>query len=119
MLPTEVITKKDYAAIGEEISHEMGNEMIKAYETAHPDEPTGFVIGRNIIEKMLAQPGCVGLHFRYALNEQGQKTFVYVGVDAKGKEMLQRTMVSENGVIVSEDALMADWIFWPSLGFGR
>jgi hypothetical protein len=113
MLQKELIAKKDYAAIGEEISHEMGNEMIKAFETAHPGEATGFIIGRNVIEKMLAQPGCVGLHFRYALNEQGQKTFVYVGIDANGNEILQHTMVRENGVIVSENAMMADWIFWP------
>lgn len=113
----ELTTKKDYAAIGEEITHEMGNGMIKAYETAHPDGPTGFMIGRNIIEKMLAQPGCVGLHFRHALNEQGKKTFVYIGIDANGKEILQHTVVKENGSIDTENAIMADWIFWPGLSW--
>jgi|HubBroStandDraft_6_1064221.scaffolds.fasta_scaffold733833_1 hypothetical protein len=117
MAQKELITKKDYAAIGEEISHQMGNDMMKAYETAYPGAPTGFMIGRNIIEKILAQPGCVGLHFRHALNAEGKKTFVYIGIDANGNEILQHTMVSQNGVIVSEDAIMADWIFWP--GFAR
>ncbi len=31
----ELTTKKDYAAIGEEISHELAGDMIKAYETAN------------------------------------------------------------------------------------
>lgn len=116
-MQTELTTKKDYAAIGEEISHEMGNDMMKAYETVHPNEPTGFLIGRNIIEKIFAQPGCVGLHFRYGLNEQGKKTFVYVGVDANGKEILEHTVVSENGEIVKENAIMADWILWPGFSW--
>lgn len=111
----ELTTKKDYAAIGGEISHEMGNDMIKAYETAFPDASTGFMLGRNIIEKILAQPGCVGIRFHYALNDKGQKTVVYIGMDASGNDLLQHTMVTENGVIKSEDAIVADWVTinWP------
>jgi len=52
----ELLTKKDFAAVGGEISHEMGNDFIKAYETAFPDGPSGFALGRNILEKILAQP---------------------------------------------------------------
>jgi hypothetical protein len=113
MAQKELITKKDYAAIGEEIGLEKGNSWIKAYETAFPGQSTGFVIGRNIIERILAQPGCAGIRFHNALNQEGKKTFVYVGIDDKGNEILRHTMVTENGVIVSEDAIVADWIFWP------
>jgi hypothetical protein len=113
MAQKELITKKDYAAVGEEIGLKKGNEFIKAYETAFPDEASGFIIGRNIIEKILAQPGCAGIHFRHALNEEGKKTFVQIGIDANGNEILRHTMVTENGIIASEEAIIADFIFWP------
>jgi hypothetical protein len=108
-------TKKDYAAVGEEIGYEKGNDFIKAYETAFPDSTSGFMLGRNIIEKILAQPGCVGIRFHYALNEQGLKTFVYIGMDANGNDLLKHTMVTENGVMMNENAMVADVVtwFWP------
>jgi hypothetical protein len=114
MTQKELITKKDFAAIGGEISHEMGKDLIKAYETANPEGPAGFMLGRNILEKILAQPGCVGIRFHHALNEKGQRTGVYIGMDAKGNDILRHTMVAENGVITSQEAIVADLagLFW-------
>ena len=114
MLQKELLTQKDYAAVGKEISHEMGNDFIKAYETAYPDGPRGFALGRIILEKILAQPGCTGIRFHHALNHAGQKTFVYIGMDANGNDLLRHTMVTENGVITSEEAIVADaaGLFW-------
>src|ERR1700678_1282992 len=114
MMQKELTTKKDYAAVGGEISHEMGKDLIKAYETANPEGPAGFILGRNILEKILAQPGCVGIHFHHALNEKGQRTVVYIGVDANGKDILRHTMVTENGVIEEKPAIVADlaWLTW-------
>jgi len=109
----ELTTKKDYAAIGEEISHETGAEFIKAYEEAYPGENRGYYqIGRNIIDKILAQPGCVGMRFYYGLNEAGQKTLVYVGLDAEGKEILKRAVITSNGDLAVADGIMADRINW-------
>jgi hypothetical protein len=115
MMQKELITKKDYAAAGKEISHEKANDFVKAYEKAFPGEASGYYLGRNIIDKILAQPGCVGIRFHYGVNDKGQKTLVYIGVDADGKDLVKRTMVTENGVISSEEAVVADfiWVFWP------
>ena len=112
----ELITKKDFAAIGGEISHEMGQDLVKAYETACPDGPAGFMLGRNILEKILAQPGCVGIRFHHAVNKEGQRTVVYIGMDENGKDILQHTMVTEGGTITSKEAIVADlagiwWLF--------
>ena len=111
----ELLTKKDFAAIGEEIGHEKGIDFVKAYNEAHPTDFAGHTIGRNIIEKILAQPGCTGIRFHHALNQEGQRTAVYIGMDANGNDLLRHTMVTENGVIVSEDATVADLalLFWP------
>jgi len=110
----ELITKKDYAAVGKEISHEKANEWIKTYEKSFPDSPKGYALGRNIIEKILAQPGCVGIRFHYGVNDEGQKTLVYIGMDENGNDLLKHTIVTENGVMASENAITADWIwiFW-------
>ena len=115
MLQKELLTKKDYAAIGEEISHETAADFVKAYEQAHPTEVRGYVVGRNIIDQILAQPGCVGMRFYYGLNEEGQKTLVYVGVDAEGKDIVKRTVVTENGAVMLENATVADRaiVIWP------
>ena len=104
----ELTTKKDYAAIGEEISHELAQEFITAYEKAYPGENRGYHIGRNIIEQILAQPGCVGMRFYYGLNEDGVKTLVYVGIDAEGKDLVKRTVITANGDLSIADGIMAD-----------
>ena len=106
----ELLTKKNYAAVGEEISHEMAADFVKAFEQAHPNENRGYHLGRNIIEKILAQPGCAGIRFYYGLNEEGQKTLVYVGMDADGKDLVKRTVVMQSGALAEADGIIADRI---------
>ena len=106
----ELLTKKNYAAVGEEISHETAADFVKAFEQTHPDENRGYHLGRNIIEKILAQPGCAGIRFYYGLNEEGQKTLVYVGMDADGKDLVKRAVVMNNGIMMSEEGIFADRI---------
>jgi hypothetical protein len=111
MTQQDLLTKKDFATLGGEISHQKGNDFIKAYETAFPEGERGFMLGRNILEKILAQPGCTGIRFHHAFNQEGQKTLVYVGMDANGNDLLKHTMVTETGAILSQDAIVADWAF--------
>jgi len=106
----ELLTKKNYAAVGEEISHEMATDFVKAYEESHPGEVRGYYIGRNIIDQILAQPGCVGMRFYYGLNQEGQKTLVYLGVDADGKDLVKKTVVMSNGAIMQQNAIIADFL---------
>jgi len=110
----ELTTKKDYAAIGEEISHELAHEFITAYEKDYPGENRGYHLGRNIIDQILAQPGCVGMRFYYGLNEAGVKTLVYVGVDADGKDLVKRAVITSCGELTQADGIWADRVS----GFG-
>lgn len=107
----ELLTQKDYATIGEEIGQELGAEMITSFREAHPTEVAGWTIGRNIIDEILAQPGCVAMRFYNAINEKGQKTLVYVGVDAEGKDMLKKVVVEKDGNLATRPAIVADRIF--------
>jgi hypothetical protein len=111
MLQKELLTQKDYAAVGKEISHEMAREFTQAFKAAHPNENPGYHLGRNIIEKILAQPGCAGIRFYYGFNAEGQKTLVYMGMDASGHPMVNLTKVDKNGVVMStEEGFIADYI---------
>lgn len=59
-----------------------------------PVAPTtkGGYFGRNIFEKILAQPGTVGIRYYYAAMDDATPTIVLVGVDSTGNDLV-------NGVI--------------------
>jgi hypothetical protein len=104
-----VANKVDYAKIGEAISHELAGKMIKDYNDAHPEqEDRCFTIGKNIIESILAQPGCVSMRFYNAVDENGIDTLVYVGVDAKGHTIMEITTINEIGKLGKVPAIVAD-----------
>lgn len=106
----ELQVKKDFSAVGEEIGHQLGAEFIQAYHERHPNDTGSYQVGRIIIDQILAQPGCVGMRFYNALNELGQKTLVYVGVDASGKDMIKSTVVLADGSMNTSYHIVADRI---------
>lgn len=101
-------TQKNLALIGEEISHELGATMVKDYQNAFPSDVINYQIGRNILESILAQPGCVGIRFYNALNELGQKTLVYVGVDANDEVIAEYVSINNTGELTKKKAIVAD-----------
>jgi len=108
MLQKELHTKKNYTAVGEEISHEMAADFITAYDKAYPADTKWFYMGKNILEQILAQPGCAGIRFYNGINEKGQKTLVYIGVDESGNDIVRKVVVEENGKIDTVPAIVAD-----------
>jgi hypothetical protein len=108
----ELTIKKDYSKVGEEISHEMAQDFVNAHAKSTGEGVSAFVIGRNIIDAILAQPGCVGMRFYNAINENGQKTLVYVAIDADGKDILKKVVVLEDGQLATVNAIAADRSGW-------
>ncbi len=104
----ELSTKTNLAQVGEEIGLKLGAQMVKSYRNAHPADVQSYVIGREIIEKILAQPGCVALKFYNAYNEFGQKTLVYVGVDKDGKGIAEYSVINTEGKLTNENGIVAD-----------
>jgi hypothetical protein len=107
MMQTELL-QKDLTRVGEEISHELGAQMVKDYQVANPTDVKAYFIGRNIVDQLLAQPGCVGIRFYNAYNEVGAKTLVYVGVDEFGKTIAEHTVVNNDGSLGTKKAIVAD-----------
>ncbi|HTI91025.1 MAG TPA: hypothetical protein VL727_10580 [Puia sp.] len=119
----ELTIKKDYSKVGEGISHEMAADFVNAHAKMTKEGVTSYVIGRNIIDEILAQQGCVGIRFYNALNENNQKTLVYVGIDADGKDIVKKVIVLEDGQLSTVPAIVADRSNWEGslwdLIFGR
>lgn len=108
MIQNELITKTSIAAIGEEIGYELGAQMVKDYQLANPSDVQSYVIGRDIIDQILAQPGCVGIQFYNAYNEAGEKTLVYIGLDATGKSIFEFSCINSQGKLSIEKGIVAD-----------
>jgi hypothetical protein len=115
----ELQVKKDYAAVGEQISHEMAADFITAYGEAYPGDVRYFGMGKTILEQILAQPGCVGMRFYNGINEKGQKTLVYVGIDESGNDIVKRVMVQDDGAVIVSEGVVSDrndngfsWLGW-------
>jgi hypothetical protein len=104
-----------YQSIGEQISHELASKMVKDHcDKFSAEESHSFFIGKDILEKTFAQPGCVGIRFYEALNEIGQKTLVSIGIDSNGKNILKLTSVNEHGKIAVTEGLVWDRILTTS-----
>lgn len=110
----ELHLQENLAQIGEEVGLELGTQMVKNYREANPTDVQWYMVGREIIEKVLAQPGCVGLKFYNAYNEEGQKTLVYVGVDQNGKVILEYSVINVEGELAREKGIVADRIRLPN-----
>jgi hypothetical protein len=102
------LLKKDLSQVGEEIPHELGAQMVKDYQMANPVGRKAYFIGRNIMDQILAQPGCVGMKFYNAYNEEGEKTLVYLGVDEFGNSISEYTVVNNDGSFDTKKAIIAD-----------
>lgn len=107
-MQTELITKRNIATIGEEITHELGAELVNNYRKANPNDVQGYIIGKEILNQILAQPGCAGIQFYNAINEMGQKTLVYVGLDQNGKQLINYTVVTEDAQLQTQKGIVAD-----------
>ena len=112
MTQHELLETKTLAEVGEDIGLAEGIQLVKAFTEANPDATKGYYIGRNIIDQILAQPGCVGINFRKCLTEINEEHLVYTGVDADGKDIIEYSVVTNTGDVVKQNAIVADrtWI---------
>ena len=104
------LSTKPVAQIGEEIGLELGTQMVMNYQDANPTDVQGFIIGRDIINQILSQPGCAAIKFYNAINENGEKTLVLVGADNDNKAILEYSVVSTSGKLDAKKGIVADRI---------
>jgi hypothetical protein len=79
-----------------DISLEDASRFTKRYRDSVPaDAMKGGYFGRAIFEKILAQDGCVGIRSYFARCNNGNQTFVMVGVEKHGNDLWQGMLGEE------------------------
>ena len=101
---------KSLVQVGEDIGLAEGTRLVQNFREANPDATPGYFIGRNIIDQILNQPGCVGINFRKCLSSNNEEHLVYTAVDAEGKDILSYSVVTTSGDIEKYDGIVADKI---------
>jgi hypothetical protein len=72
------------------ITLEEGSVMTANYRnTIQQGEVIGQFIRRDLIQDILAQTDCVGIRFYYAIDENGSKNLVCVGVDQNENDLTE------------------------------
>ena len=51
------------------------------------DDTRAVSYGKTVLEKILAQKGCVGIRFYFAKDKNGRQTLIFVGIDKNGKDI--------------------------------
>ena len=115
MTQNAILETKTLAEVGEDIGLSEGAQLVNAFTAANPDATPGYYIGRNILEQIMAQPGCVGINFRKCLTNMNEEHLVYTGVDADGKDILEFSVVTNTGDIIKKDGIVAERIMWWDL----
>jgi len=93
--------------VGEDIGYDLGVSMVKAFYDQTGEGNAQFV-GKNILYKLLEQPGCIGISIYNAINEKGKKTFVLVGLDKENNPILETSIVTPEGLLNSNKGIVAD-----------
>ena len=62
-----------------------------------PAAPTtkGGLFARSAFDKILSQPGCIGIRYYYAKKDDGTATIVLVGVDSNGNDLTVGPMAED------------------------
>src|SRR5882757_153040 len=78
---------------GEDWDLELSISWTKHHRDRHPHEPHSHFFGKEILERILSQPGCMGLRFHHAFSKPhkedgGERHLIITGVTADGHDML-------------------------------
>lgn len=73
-----------------------GSKMTAAYRaTISTGDTIALAVGKNLVNSILGQTGCMGIRMYFALDEDGNNQLVLVGVDANGDDMTAGVIVDK------------------------
>lgn len=81
-------------------------------DKAAPDKEDGQLIkchffGREILQQILDQEGCMGIRMYHAYNQEGQRQLVLVGANAEGEDMVEGT-IADRSKICPPDCVLSE-----------
>ncbi len=71
----------------EEFPIETAAKWTATYRSNNPNKTTGHFFGYKIIQKILAQPNCVGIRCYHATDEEGKHQLIMVGTDSNENDL--------------------------------
>jgi hypothetical protein len=72
---------------GGQISLQTGADLTAEYRRLNPNDRKGHFFGKDILQEILDQQGCMGIRMYYGLDGDGQKELVIVGAEASEDDM--------------------------------
>lgn len=78
------------------ISLDQAAAWTKNYRDKNPKEVQGHFFGRTAIKNILAQADCVGIRIYYALDDNGQKQLILVGVTADENDLYKGVLAERS-----------------------
>jgi hypothetical protein len=84
-------TQKERLITGREggpIDLEVAASWTKNYREKHPDSTISQFFGKEILESILSQEGCLGIRFYYAHDHEGKSHLVITGVTHDGEDQI-------------------------------
>jgi hypothetical protein len=73
---------------GSIISTEMAAELTGNHRQKNLGQVQGYFYGKENLEAILSQEGCMGIRIYYGMNDEGVPQLVLVGADAAENDML-------------------------------
>ncbi|PWL27337.1 MAG: hypothetical protein DCO96_11370 [Fluviicola sp. XM-24bin1] len=64
-----------------------GAALTEEYRKLNPGATKGHFFGKDILQEILNQTGCIGIRMYYGIDEEGNKELVLVGADANEDDM--------------------------------
>lgn len=89
---------------GSPITLDTARQWVANYRNQNPGQIEAHFFGFEIIQKILAESGCMGIRIYYALDDSGKKQLILVGADADGNNLIPTTP----GSIVPGENTVAD-----------
>lgn len=85
----------DYTFTGQEgdpISLETAQRWTENFSANYPTGTKAHFFGFEILKQLLAEDGCVGIRMYYAIDDEGKRQLILVGVNSNGDNLLPASM---------------------------
>src|SRR5690606_16463635 len=94
------LKSKDMAFNGDEgefVTLAMASDWTETYRNDHAGETKAHFFGKNKLQEILDQTGCMGIRIYYAIDGDGKKQLVLVGAGADEKDMTAGNLILDMG----------------------
>jgi hypothetical protein len=82
---------------GEEFPLSTASDWTANYRAAEPGATKAYFFGQQILSDILAQEDCVGIRIYYAIDDEGAKHMILVGVNEDGNDQTSG-IVAQRGI---------------------